>query len=97
METQVFDLTFGFGVYQVLDRNLEFNNYEVPTPVQQSAVPIAVGGRDIMACAQTGSGKTLAFMLPICWHLLKRGAPPRSDRQVRTTLVWIGTAKHSIG
>jgi ATP-dependent RNA helicase DDX3X len=36
-----------------------------------------------MACAQTGSGKTLAFMLPICWHLLKRGAPPvPQDRRV---------------
>eukprot|EP01047_Picozoa_sp_COSAG01_P065123 COSAG01_NODE_8743_length_2675_cov_0.899845_3_plen_220_part_00 len=63
-------------------RNLKFNNYAVPTPVQQTAVPIAVSGRDIMACAQTGSGKTLAFMLPICWHLLKRGAPPPSDRSV---------------
>lgn len=68
---------------KVLTRNLSFNKYEVPTPVQQNAIPIAVCGRDIMACAQTGSGKTLAFMLPICWHLLKRGAPPTpQDRRV---------------
>ena len=68
---------------KVLSRNLSFNKYEIPTPVQQHAIPIAVCGRDIMACAQTGSGKTLAFMLPICWHLLKRGAPPvPQDRRV---------------
>lgn len=68
---------------KVLSRNLSFNKYEVPTPVQQHAIPIATCGRDIMACAQTGSGKTLAFMLPICWHLLKRGAPPvPQDRRV---------------
>ena len=73
----------GLGLGKVLSRNLRFNNYEVPTPVQQNAIPIAVSGRDVMACAQTGSGKTLAFMLPICWHLLKRGAPPApQDRRV---------------
>jgi len=64
---------------KVLSRNLGFNNYEVPTPVQQHSVVIATQAqRDIMACAQTGSGKTLAFTLPICWHLLKNG-PPRGS------------------
>ena len=61
----------------MLSRNLSFNKYEIPTPVQQHCVSVStIGSRDIMACAQTGSGKTLAFTLPICWHLLKHG-PPR--------------------
>lgn len=53
------------GIGKVLTRNVAFNNYDKPTPVQQYAIPISMGGRDIMACAQTGSGKTAAFTFPI--------------------------------
>eukprot|EP01052_Picozoa_sp_SAG31_P000405 SAG31_NODE_12_length_38498_cov_21.161671_21_plen_445_part_00 len=71
---------------KVLSRNLGFNKYEVPTPVQQHCVVISTQGeRDIMACAQTGSGKTLAFTLPICWHLLKHG-PPRPSPTRQSTI-----------
>ncbi len=41
-----------------------------PTPVQQTAIPAGVAGRDVLGCAATGSGKTAAFMLPILQHLL---------------------------
>ena len=42
-----------------------------PTPIQKAGVPIALTGRDLMACAQTGSGKTGAFMLTICVQLMR--------------------------
>src|SRR5436305_100434 len=41
-----------------------------PTPIQRDAMPPALEGRDVLACAMTGSGKTAAFALPILQHLL---------------------------
>jgi len=46
-----------------------------PTPIQADAIPPALEGRDLLACAMTGSGKTAAFVLPILQRLIdtKRG------------------------
>ena len=41
-----------------------------PTPIQTQAIPIAMEGQDLLACAPTGTGKTLAFALPCVQHLL---------------------------
>lgn len=43
-----------------------------PTPIQNDAIPPALEGRDILACAMTGSGKTAAFLLPILNQLIER-------------------------
>ncbi len=39
--------------------------YEVPTPIQDKAIPVVLLGRDALGCAQTGTGKTASYTLPI--------------------------------
>ncbi|KAG8639283.1 DEAD-box ATP-dependent RNA helicase 52B isoform X2 [Manihot esculenta] len=56
---------------QGLNENIMRCKYVKPTPVQKHAIPIAVAGRDLMACAQTGSGKTAAFCFPIISGVLR--------------------------
>jgi ATP-dependent RNA helicase RhlE len=43
-----------------------------PTPIQAEAIPPALAGRDVLACAMTGSGKTAAFLLPILHRLIDK-------------------------
>ena len=40
-----------------------------PTPIQASAIPHLLAGRDLLGIAQTGTGKTAAFALPMLQHL----------------------------
>jgi ATP-dependent RNA helicase RhlE len=39
--------------------------YLEPTPIQARAIPVILGGSDLIGSAQTGTGKTAAFVLPI--------------------------------
>ncbi|MEW6052877.1 MAG: DEAD/DEAH box helicase [Nitrospirota bacterium] len=43
--------------------------FEEPTPIQVSAIPLIMNGRDIVGQAQTGTGKTAAFGIPIAENM----------------------------
>jgi ATP-dependent RNA helicase DeaD len=48
-----------------LMKDLEYNGFKTPMPVQEMAIPMLMEGRDLMTQAKTGTGKTLAFGIPI--------------------------------
>jgi ATP-dependent RNA helicase RhlE len=58
-----------FGLDADLLRGVRELGFTRPTPIQQEAMPPALAGRDVLACAMTGTGKTAAFMLPTLQRL----------------------------
>ena len=63
------------GLHPDLLKGIRDLGFTRPTPIQADAIPAAMSGRDLLACAQTGSGKTVAFLLPTVHRLLH--APAR--------------------
>ena len=51
-------------------------------PVQTAVIPLALAGRDVIACAQTGTGKTGAFVVPTAQRLLTTPSATASKSRV---------------
>lgn len=58
--------------------------FKEATPVQQQTMPLILGGRDLIACAQTGTGKTAAFLLPTLHAFMEQ---PRQGNSIRALVV----------
>jgi ATP-dependent RNA helicase RhlE len=66
------------GLAEPLLRALEKERFLQPTPIQATAIPHLLSGRDLLGIAQTGTGKTAAFALPMLQHLTaNQGVPHR--------------------
>lgn len=50
---------------QELLQSLQDLHFTTPTPIQASAIPVLLQGKDVAGQAETGSGKTAAFGLPL--------------------------------
>jgi ATP-dependent RNA helicase RhlE len=53
--------------------------FQETRPIQSAVIPLALGGHDLIACAETGTGKTAAFVVPTLQRLLT------ADLKVPTT------------
>jgi ATP-dependent RNA helicase RhlE len=60
------------SLHPTLLANVAALGFDTPTPIQAAAIPVALTGQDVLACAETGSGKTAAFLLPILNQLLAK-------------------------
>ena len=66
---------------------LEQEHYEIPTPIQEEAIPVVLSGRDLLGCAQTGTGKTAAFAIPTIQMLSEETISHREKQNIRTLIV----------
>ena len=69
----------------LLQRNLAEADHETPTDIQTLALPGALEGNDLIACAQTGGGKTAVYALTILNNL------PKKEPSVVRALVLVPT------
>lgn len=75
--------------------------WEKPSPIQEAAIPIALGGKDILARAKNGTGKTGAYCIPILEQVdVKRDViqalviVPTRELALQTSQICIELAKH---
>ncbi|XP_067055706.1 ATP-dependent RNA helicase DDX1-like [Acropora muricata] len=54
-----------FGLLPEICKAVEDMDWLLPTDVQAEAIPLILGGGDVLMAAETGSGKTGAFSLPV--------------------------------
>jgi superfamily II DNA/RNA helicase len=69
------------GLSDELLRAVTEAGYDIPTPIQQQAIPSVLMMRDLIGIAQTGTGKTASFVLPMIDILAEgrsRARMPRS-------------------
>jgi ATP-dependent RNA helicase DeaD len=59
------------GIMDSIIKVIEEERFEVPSEIQEKAIPLVVGGKDIIAGSATGSGKTLVFGAGIIQNCVK--------------------------
>ncbi len=84
------EITFAdLGLAPEILRALTDEGYTKPTPIQAQAIPLVIGGQDLMGGAQTGTGKTAAFVLPILQRILPfaSSSPSPAKHPVRALIL----------
>ncbi len=56
-----------------LHEGIDSLGFKEMTPVQGEAIPKALSGSDLIACAQTGTGKTAAYLIPTMQKIMEEG------------------------
>src|SRR5438477_12566586 len=66
------------NVHDEICAALEDTGIRTAFPIQALALPIGLGGSDIIGQARTGTGKTLAFGIPLLQHLTGAARIPQA-------------------
>lgn len=61
----------GFDLNPKLKQNIFDQGYNLPTQIQDQAIPELLNGRDVVGIARTGSGKTASFLIPLINKAIK--------------------------
>ncbi|HEX5456500.1 MAG TPA: DEAD/DEAH box helicase [Candidatus Saccharimonadales bacterium] len=73
VEAERYSPTHNFADFEIdalIKTNLRAKGYEIPSPIQDQTIPLALTGNDIIGIANTGTGKTAAFAVPILNKLI---------------------------
>jgi len=74
-QTEEKTITFDeLGLRSEILRSVKFAGFTVPSPIQETAIPFILNGRDIVGQAHTGTGKTAAFSLPALSNMKMDGS-----------------------
>ena len=63
------------GIIPEILKAIEQEGYDIPSPIQEQAIPVLLKQKDVLASAQTGTGKTAAFSIPIIQGLYEDKLP----------------------
>ena len=80
------------GVTPEIADALETEGIITPFPIQEMALPLALGGQDLIGQARTGTGKTLAFGIAMLQSIGK----PRKNRKKPRGLVVVPTRELAV-
>ncbi len=61
-----------FDINARLKKNILDHGYELPTPIQDKAIPHILLGQDVVGLAETGTGKTASFLIPLIDKVMKQ-------------------------
>ncbi len=85
-----------FNLNKQLLNALHDAGFEEPTQIQQKAIPLILGGQEVIGIAQTGTGKTAAYLLPILMKIkYASGDEPRALILAPTKELTLQIAEHA--
>tara|TARA_B110000037_G_scaffold222588_1_gene298174 strand:- start:325 stop:1788 length:1464 start_codon:yes stop_codon:yes gene_type:complete len=73
------------GLIDPLLKAVAKKGYEIPSVIQEKAIPLVLEEKDVLASAQTGTGKTAGFVLPILQIIAKK--PVQKRRPIRSLIL----------
>lgn len=80
---------------QLLDA-VQDAGFSIPTDIQQKAIPVILGGQEVIGIAQTGTGKTAAYLLPLLMKIkYAQGNDPRALILVPTKELTLQIGEHA--